>query len=242
MAMRWIAGLSAALLVAIAPCAAQVDNSQVLLRRIESDRFGLPPPATLGEPVRLWATWYHVHLAHAATAGFALLNVANKPISPPIGGRDWCLGALQGVITIRGTDGAHRTYTYEMSEQTAELDCADHFRHASWARVAGRSRFGVTRGPFGDGAGGFQLVPFRTIAVDTRTFPLGTVLFIPDARGVEITLHSGQKARHDGYFFASDRGGAVKENHVDIFVGSERHNPFPSFVGKPQLHRLHKIE
>jgi 3D domain len=85
------------------------------------------------------------------------------------------------------------------------------------------------------------------------------VLFIPDARGVELTLHSGQKARHDGYFFASDRGGAVKENHVDVFAGSERQNPFPSFVGsspektfsahvvtdervKPHLHRLHRIE
>ncbi len=56
---RWIAGLGGALLVAVAPASAQLDQ-RALLSRIETDLFGLPAPASLGEPLRLWATWYHV--------------------------------------------------------------------------------------------------------------------------------------------------------------------------------------
>lgn len=115
------------------------------------------------------------------------------------------------------------------------------------------------KGPFGDGAGGFQVVPFRSVAVDTRLIPLGTVLYIPAARGVAITLPSGRRAVHDAYFFASDRGGGIRENHIDVFAGNWPENPFPSFVSstpqrpfeayvvadervKPHLHRLHALD
>jgi 3D (Asp-Asp-Asp) domain-containing protein len=256
---HWLAAFGATLLVAIAPAAAQVDT-RALLDKIDTDLFGLPAPASLGEPLRLWATWYHVHTVDATPDGFRLLNPSGQPISPPIPGRDWCLGALQGVVTVKAADGTRRTYTYETVAHTAEVPCAGYFKHpASWTRAAGRSRFGVSRGPFGDGAGGYQVVPYRTIAVDTRLIPLGTVLYVPLARGVEITLPSGRKAVHDGYFFASDRGGAIRENHIDVFVGHWSQNPFPSFISstpqrtfeayvvadervKPHLHRLHALE
>jgi hypothetical protein len=37
-------------------------------------------------------------------------------------------------------------------------------------------------------------------------------------------------ATHDGYFFAADTGGAIKENHIDIFIGTAKTNPFPSLI------------
>ena len=96
--------------------------------------------------MRLWATWYHVPIVDAVPDGFPLLNVADKPISPLIRGRDWCLGALQGVIAIKAGDGAMKTYTYETTAQTEELDCGEHFqRPRAWARTAGRSRFDVSK-------------------------------------------------------------------------------------------------
>src|SRR5215467_3246623 len=111
----------------------------------------------------------------------------------------------------------------------------------------------------GDGAGGYQLVPFRSVAVNTRLIPLGTVLYIPAARGVSVTLPSGRKVQHDGYFFASDRGGDIHKNHIDVFVGHSKENPFPSFLfstpretfeayvvedGRvtPKLHQLHVLD
>jgi len=255
----WAATLCAALLVAIASAAAGADH-RALLEKIDTDLFGLPAPAQLGKPLQLWATWYHVHVVDAIPDGFPLLSVGGQAISPPIPGRDWCLGALQGVLMIKAADGTKRTYTYETTAPKAEVHCADYFKKpASWTRAAGRSRFDVSKGPFGDGAGGFQVVPFRSVAVDTRLIPLGTVLYVPAARGVAITLPSGRRAVHDGYFFASDRGGGIRDNHIDVFAGNWPENPFPSFVSstpqrpfeayvvadervKPHLHRLHALD
>jgi 3D (Asp-Asp-Asp) domain-containing protein len=232
-------------------------DHRALLERIDSDSFGLPAPQATGKPLRLWATWYNVPVVDASPRGFALIDLAGKPISPPIPGRDWCHGALQGVIMIRAQDGTKRTYSYDAEGATASLDCEGYVKHkATWARTAGRSRFSVSAGPFGDGAAGFQIVPYRTVAVGRHEFPLGTVLYIPAARGVAVTLPSGRKAVHDGYFFASDHGGGVHRNHIDVFVGEWPANPFPSFVTstpdetfeayvvtderiRPHLHRLH---
>src|SRR5262245_61790565 len=230
-----VAGLCAALLVATAPAADGADHRE-LLERIDSDHFGLPAPASLGNPLRLWATWYRVQVVDSILDGFPLLSIAGRAISPPIHARDWCLGDLQGVIAIKASDGTKRTYTYETTAPGEEIDCSDYFkRPAPWMRAAGRSRFDVSKGPFGDGAGGFQIVPFRSVAVDTHFLPLGTVLYIPAARGVAITLPSGRNAVHDGYFFASDRGGGIHNNHIDVFVGHWSENPFPSFVSSTPL-------
>jgi len=254
----WIAALGAALFFALAQTA-NADH-RALLAKIDSDDFGLPEPTLLGEPLRLWATWYNIPAVEATREGFRLRNVGGTPISPPISGREWCDAALQGVITIREPDGSPRTYTFEATSRSAEVNCGTFFKHAgSWAIAAGRSRFGISKGPYGDGAGGYQLVPFRSVAVNTHLIPLGTVLYIPEARGVAVTLPSGRRVQHDGYFFASDRGGDVRRNHIDVFLGHANENPFSSFISStpgetfeayvvddgrviPKLHHLHVIE
>src|SRR5207248_1363029 len=67
-------------------------------------------------------------------------------------------------------------------------------------------------------------------AVDPSYIPYESVIFIPKARGVNITLPDGATVKHDGYFFAADTGGAIKENHIDVFAGVTRTNPFPGFI------------
>jgi 3D (Asp-Asp-Asp) domain-containing protein len=76
------------------------------------------------------------------------------------------------------------------------------------------------------------LVPYRTIAVDSSQTPIpfGTVIYIPEARGKEITLPSGEVVKHDGYFFAADSGNLIKGSHIDVFSGVSTSNPFPEFV------------
>ena len=102
-----IAALGAALFFALAQTA-NADH-RALLAKIDSDDFGLPEPASLGEPLRLWATWYNVPSVEAIPDGFRLLDVRGRPISPPITGRDWCSAALQGTVMIREPDGTPRT-------------------------------------------------------------------------------------------------------------------------------------
>jgi len=85
-------------------------------------------------------------------------------------------------------------------------------------REGGRMRYLVVRGaPFGVGAPGYRLVPYRTVAVDPRRIKLGTVLYIPSLVG--IPLPAGEI--HDGFCFAHDTGRGITGGRIDIFVGFE---------------------
>jgi 3D (Asp-Asp-Asp) domain-containing protein len=85
-------------------------------------------------------------------------------------------------------------------------------------RVGGRMRYLIVRGaPFGVGAPGYRLVPYRTVAVDPRRIKLGTVLYIPSLVGIQ--LPTGEV--HDGFGFAHDTGRGIIGSRIDIFVGFE---------------------
>jgi len=68
------------------------------------------------------------------------------------------------------------------------------------------------------GYGGHKLTELRSIAVDPRLIPLGSVVYIPQAENVSI---DGQTL--GGVFYAHDVGTAIKGKHIDIFVG-QKHN------------------
>jgi 3D (Asp-Asp-Asp) domain-containing protein len=76
-------------------------------------------------------------------------------------------------------------------------------------------RLDPARFPAGRGALGKPITPLRTVAVDSSVIPLGTVLFIPEFKGV--ALPSG--GRHDGCFVAEDRGMKVTGRQIDVFTG-----------------------
>ena len=63
---------------------------------------------------------------------------------------------------------------------------------------------------------GCRVVAMRTAAIDTRVIPRRTVLFIQETVGMKMP--DGRV--HDGYWYASDTGGAIKGNRIDLFTGS----------------------
>jgi 3D (Asp-Asp-Asp) domain-containing protein len=67
------------------------------------------------------------------------------------------------------------------------------------------------------GSGGHKLTELKSIAVDPRLIPLGSVVYIPQAENVSI---DGQTL--GGVFYAHDVGGAIKGKHIDIFVGRKQ--------------------
>jgi 3D (Asp-Asp-Asp) domain-containing protein len=73
--------------------------------------------------------------------------------------------------------------------------------------------------PFGTGVMGYALVPFRSLAVDSRYVPLGHTVELPELRGVQLPDGS----LHDGCFVAVDGGGAIRGHHIDLFVPSRVH-------------------
>ena len=55
----------------------------------------------------------------------------------------------------------------------------------------------------------------RTLAVDKTVIPRRTVVFIKETVG--LPMPNGEK--HDGYWYATDTGGAIKGNKIDLFTG-----------------------
>lgn len=70
---------------------------------------------------------------------------------------------------------------------------------------------------------GCKVVAMRTLAVDKTVIPRRTVVFIKETVG--LPMPNGEK--HDGYWYASDVGGAIKGNKLDLFSGEGRSSMKP---------------
>lgn len=62
---------------------------------------------------------------------------------------------------------------------------------------------------------GCKVVAMRTVAVDKTVIPRRTVLFIKETVGVKMP----DGKLHDGYWYASDVGGAIKGQRIDLYTG-----------------------
>lgn len=72
------------------------------------------------------------------------------------------------------------------------------------------------RGVGGKDSLGCRLTPMRTVAVDPKVFPRHSVLFIKETVGLKMP----DGTVHDGYWYASDVGGAIKGARIDLFTGA----------------------
>ena len=62
---------------------------------------------------------------------------------------------------------------------------------------------------------GCRVVPMRTIAVDKTIIPRRTVIFIKETVGLKMP----DGRAHDGYWYATDIGGAIKGQRIDLYTG-----------------------
>ena len=194
-----------------------------------TDGWNLPEPSAKVKTMAFWATWYNLPVVEQVADGFPLLSMLGRSLGVRLSKRDWCSAAMEGSVAVRGADGTTTTYNYEGSADVRQVDCTEYFKHE-----VGKTRFRKARGEFGDGVGDYILVPFRSIAVDPDVIPKGSVVFVPQARGLQITLPDGTQTRHDGYFFAADVGGLIKDNHIDVYLGPSQENPFAWVTSNPQ--------
>lgn len=145
---------------------------------------------------------------------------------------DFCEASLEGTAYVKDSVGNVTIINYGKTGKRTFVDCRACRKYAksklsveNWGKTLWHKSNG-----FGDGVKNFKLIPYRTIAVDNKTIPFGTVIYIPKAKGMIIELPNGEKVTHDGYFFAGDTGGAIKLNHIDIFTGICKDNPFPDII------------
>jgi 3D (Asp-Asp-Asp) domain-containing protein len=62
---------------------------------------------------------------------------------------------------------------------------------------------------------GCKVVAMRTVAVDKNLIPRHSVLFIKETVGLKMPDGSV----HDGYWYASDAGSAIKGKRIDLYTG-----------------------
>ncbi len=63
---------------------------------------------------------------------------------------------------------------------------------------------------------GCKVVAMRTVAIDSKLIPKRSVLFIKETVGLKMPDGSA----HDGYWYASDVGGAIKGQRIDLYTGA----------------------
>jgi 3D (Asp-Asp-Asp) domain-containing protein len=78
--------------------------------------------------------------------------------------------------------------------------------------------------PWGSGAGGRALVPFRSVAVDRDVVAIGTQLYVVELDGVAMPGDPpwGDFV-HDGCVSADDTGGGIDGAHLDFFAVFRAH-------------------
>lgn len=205
--------------------------------RINSEPFSYPQPdQSKLSPITLWSTYYYIWSATEQGTGLPLLGGSGQPISGPLSPFDWCKGAIEGTLRIRAADGSTKTYNHLDKKGPIQVDCQAVLKSANPKLIeSAKSRYTLARGRFGDGVKGYQLIPYRSIAVDPQRIPIGSVIFIPGIRGQSFKLPNGVTTAHDGYFFAADIGSMIGDNHIDIFTGGEQANPFPKTIRSDKM-------
>jgi 3D (Asp-Asp-Asp) domain-containing protein len=179
----------------------------------QADDFGLPKAETADlKKLTLHVSQYHV--VHAKPGmEVMLLNIDDEPLGVGLSREDFCTAALQGTVEVSGI-----LYSVAGKGDESLVDCA--LPEFSCPRCAafdlGNNRFVKLASADGLGAKSYGLVPYRTIAVKADGLKLGTVLYIPSARG--LRLPNGK--RHDGYFFVADIG-AMDDNQIDLYTGTK---------------------
>lgn len=139
----------------------------------------------------------------------AQAGVTGEPVSYEVASAQaW--GAQETGATDEGsTDGAAIELT---SEQQALMD-----GDARWSASA-RLYHAGGGGATGNDSLGCRPVAMRTVAVDPRYIPRRSVLFIRETVGMRLA----DGTLHDGYWYASDTGGAIRGQKIDLYTGHGR--------------------
>ena len=70
---------------------------------------------------------------------------------------------------------------------------------------------------------GCRVSPMRTVAVDPSVVSRRSIIFIKETVGLSLADGS----LHDGYWYASDIGGAIKGQKIDLFTGQDAQSMRP---------------
>jgi 3D (Asp-Asp-Asp) domain-containing protein len=97
----------------------------------------------------------------------------------------------------------------------------------------------VANAPFGIGAPGYKLIPYRTVSLNPKRIRLGTVLYLSSLAG--IRLPNGEV--HDGFCFVHDTNDGPTGNELGIFVGFDKDTEGPlSYLTARNIIRVYQVD
>lgn len=184
--------------------------------------------------MKLWATYYHmptVRPSWTSVAAKPLIDRNGNAVSPPLSIEDWCDAAMQGSVWVDNGKDEPTAYMFVDSGGPEQVVCDRYFGDLSPGikNATRRARFAPFYHPQACDVRAIPLMPFRTIAIDRQRIKMGTVIYVPRLRG-KTFWSNGELYTHDGYLIASDTGGAIEGNHIDIFVEDASVDPLPEIV------------
>ncbi|MBC7427371.1 MAG: hypothetical protein H7336_02085 [Bacteriovorax sp.] len=196
---------------------------------LDNDRFEMAEPAKsdLGPSLKLWATYYYLPEIAEDSGSNPLRDLKGQELGPRVTLKHWCDTAMEGSVKINFKNGEAKTFNYHNTTDDHFVDCSSIY--AKYPKI-GKTKFREANGVYGDGLDDYILAPYRTLATDGAVISPGTAIYVPKARGARILLANGRTIIHDGYFFAADKGGAIKTNHVDVYIGVSKSAPFFPWV------------
>lgn len=124
----------------------------------------------------------------------------------------------QAVLAADAAAGAASETANDSSETALSAEQQDLMSGDPDWRASARLYHAGGGGATGNDSLGCRPIPMRTVAVDPRVIPRRTKLFIRETVGLRLADGS----IHDGYWYASDTGGAIKGAKVDLYTGHGR--------------------
>lgn len=170
------------------------------------------PPGDVGAFIgTMWNTYYY--LAHEndypGTKDTTLYDASCNPLAT-------VSAAYSDAVCI---EGSGKLSSGEVINYATTCSCG---RPCSSGNIICYKKLPLSH-PWGEGAYGNALVPFRSIAVDQSTISLKTVIYLKEWDGVALPSVSGIGGFvHDGCFRADDVGSAIVNNHYDFFAGTKQ--------------------
>ncbi len=153
----------------------------------------------------------------STVAAFAMLWAAAFPAGDPIS-YEAAVAADPVVMESTETPDGSTDALAELTAEQAELMARD----PDWSAHASLYHAGGG-GATGNDSLGCRPIAMRTIATDPRVIPRRTRVFIRETVGIRLP----DGTVHDGYWFASDTGGAIRGQRVDLYTGHGRRSMDP---------------
>ncbi|WP_196884937.1 3D domain-containing protein [Aureivirga sp. CE67] len=179
--------------------------------------------------LELWATYYYIPTLKHSENGIDLLNEKEEKTGLKLDLCDWCTACIEGTVYIKRDTTIH-IFNYFGRSENIQNDCRDCEKYENYNSYEKTGKVLWQKSSrYGKGVQNFNLKPFKTIAVDPKLIPFGSVLFISEAKNTIYKDENGNRQIHDGYFFAGDTGSKIIGNHIDVFLGNTEINPF-SFI------------